>query len=160
MAAGKLKERLKAFPRQQGETRKAWKRRSIQAVRKQNREAKSSTDQPPYNIWGYTGDGPAPPAEKASDSSKGKAAGKGKSKGKGKSSKGKGKGKGQSKGTDTSWKSKPDWWSKDSYVTRWGAKDSKSWGSSWKDDSWKSKSDSWWNPSTKWDSWSSSKKGW
>ena len=168
--AGKLKERLKAFPRQTGESRKAWKARSIRALRKLTRKTNGEIDKPPYNVWGYTGEGPEPPKDHSSDSSKGKAAGKGKGKGKGsagKSSKNKGKDQGKGKASD-SWSTKPTWWSKDSYVTTmptwkptsssWGTWKDSSWGA--KDSSWGTKDKSWWKKSDTWDKWSSGKKGW
>ena len=158
-ASGKLKEKLKAFPRQPGETRKAWKNRSIQAVRQQNREAKGSADQPPYNIWGYTGDGPTPADGKGSDSGKGEAAKS--SKGSGKGGKGKSKSKGKSKGKGKEGAShKPTWWGHDTYVTKYmDKKSSSSWDSSWSD-SWKAKDNSWWKKSNTWDKWGSRKKEW
>ena len=157
---------MKAFPRQTGEARRAWKARAMRALRKLTRETDSEIDKPPYNVWGYSGEGPDPPKDNSSDASKGKASGKGKGKAKGgKSSKGKSKGKDKGKASD-SWSGQPTWWSKDSYVTKFWDKPSSSWGawkdSSWgsKDSSWGKKDSSWWKKSDTWDKWSSGKKGW
>jgi hypothetical protein len=153
----RLKDQLQAFPREQGESRQAWKTRAMKGFRAMQKAGKTPAGKgprkAPYNVFGYsktpeqpnnweeTGWDKRPPAGK---SKKGKGKGKGKAQGK----TGKAKNSASSKWDQKdSWKSSSDRWRNDSWNKDQWKKDS--WDKdNWKKDSWAK--DSW---KTSWKKW-------